>query len=159
MVPVNFQQVRMVVLGNFFSNNTLDRVYSYESSSSSSTSQVWAKFESGSNFHLIFFSLIIPSDCYSRNDVQVVNGKINFQVCIIFHHRLLEQFNIAVERYATSLCVHNVPKKIKTCSCIHLKQRYHFHDWQNGRRWSITVWLIRLKTTKVPSCYVHRTPM
>ena len=41
------------------------------------------------------------SDCYSRNDVQVVNGKINFQVCNIFHHQSLERFNTAVERYAT----------------------------------------------------------
>ena len=112
-----------------FSNDTLDRVYLWdESSSSSSTSQVRAKFESGSNFYFYFYLLFISSDCYSRNDVQVVNGKINFQVCNIFHHRSLELFNTAVERYATSLCVHNFPKKIKTCSCIHLKQRYHFHD-------------------------------
>ena len=114
----------------FLSNNTLDRVYLQdESSSSSSTSHVRAKFESGSNFYFYFFSvLFISSDCYSRNDVPVVNGKLNFQVCNIFHHRSLEPFNTAVERYATSLCVHNFSKNIKTCSCIHLKQRYHFHD-------------------------------
>ena len=77
----------------------------------------------------VFFSLLfVSSDCYSRNDVQVVNGKINFRACNIFHHRSLEPFNTALERYATSLSVHNFPKKIKTCSCIHLKQRYHFHD-------------------------------
>ena len=105
-----------------FSNNKL------QDESSSSTSQVRAKFESGSNFYFYFFSLLFISshDCYSRNDVQVVNGKINFQVCNIFHHRSLEPFNTVVERYATS--VHNFPRKIKTCSCIHLKQRYHFYD-------------------------------
>ena len=65
-------------------------------------------------FIFIFFSSFISSDCYSLNDVQVVNGKINFQICNIFHHRSLEPFNTAVERYATSLCVHNFPKKIKT---------------------------------------------
>ena len=99
------------------------------------TSRVRArvKYEPSSSqdpsFIFIFFSLLfISSDCYSPNDVQVVNGKSNFQVCDIFHHRLLEPFNTAVERYATSLCVHNFPKKIKTCSCIHLKQRYHFYD-------------------------------
>ena len=82
-------------------------------------------------FIFIFFSLLfISSDRYSRNDLQVANGKIHFQVCNIFHCRSLEPFNTAVERYATSLSVHacNFPKKIKTCSCIDLKQRYHFHD-------------------------------
>ena len=111
----------------------------------------------------IFSLLFISSDCYSRNDVQVVNGKINFQVCSIFHGQSLEPFNghprpmflsfsysfifyilmyiylvmicknngknklklklnTAVERYATSFCVYNSPKKIKIYSCIHLKQ-------------------------------------
>ena len=69
------------------------------------TSQVRVTSSSSQDptFILIFFSLLfIASDCYSRNDVQVVNGKINFQVCNIFHYRSLEQFNTAVERYATS---------------------------------------------------------
>ena len=128
MVPVNFQQARTVVSGNFFSNNTLDRVRT-----SQVQVQVRVKYEPSSSqdptFIFIFFLfLFISSDCNSRNDVQVVNGKINFQACNIFHHQPLEPFNTAVERYATSLCVHNFPKKIKTCSCIHLKQRYHFQD-------------------------------
>ena len=76
----------------------------------------------------------MSSDCYSRNDVQVVNGNIKFQVCKMFHYRSLEPFNTAVKRYATSLCVHKFPKKIKTCSFIHMKQRCHFHDRKNGRR-------------------------
>ena len=123
-------------------NDMIYRVY-LEDKSSSRTSQVrrrvkfesWAKFESGSNFSFSFFSfLFISSDCYSHNDVQVVNGKIIFQVCSIFHYWSLEPlalwFTAVVERYATSLCVHIFPKKIKTCSCIHLKQRYYFHDWK-----------------------------
>ena len=116
----------------------------------SSTSQVRVRIQ------LLFLFLFISSDCYSVNDVQVLNGKINFQVCNIFQYRSLEPlllwFAATAERYATSLCVHNIPKKIKTCSCIHLKQKYHFHDWKNGRRWKTCL-------TKAPSCWVHRTPM
>ena len=74
----------------------------------SSANQLRAKFESGSNFFIYFFLLFISSDCYPRND-----GKINFQVFDIFHHRSLEPFNTAVGRYATSLRVRNFPKKIK----------------------------------------------
>ena len=54
-------------------------------------------------FIFIFSLLFISSDCYYRNDVQVVNRKINFQVWNIFHYRSLEPlplgFTAAAERY------------------------------------------------------------
>ena len=62
-------------------------VYSLDDSSSSPsqvrvTSQVRVRFQFFFSLSLLFIS----SDCYSRNDVQVVN----FQVCNILHYRSLE---------------------------------------------------------------------
>ena len=68
------------------------------------------------------------------NDVLVVNEKKkNFQVCNVFRqYQSLEPLPLllaaTVERYTTSLSVHNFPRKMKTCSCIHLKQRSHVRD-------------------------------
>ena len=64
------------------------------------------------------------------NDVLVVK---NFQVCNVFRqYQSLGPLPLllaaTVERYTTSLSVHNFPRKMKTCSCIHLKQRSHVRD-------------------------------
>ena len=60
---------------------------------------------------IVLFCFIINPPCGSSSSVNVAVGDI-------FHYRSLEPFNTAVERYATSLCVHDFPKKTaKAPSC------------------------------------------
>ena len=95
-----------------------------------------ARFESGSIFLFFdFFSSFYFFGCYFclNNEVLVANRKnYNCLVCNILRlidrlsHALPLRFAVAVQRYTASLSVHEFSKKIKTCICLHLKQRFHF---------------------------------
>ena len=115
-----------------------------------------AKFESGSIF-LFFdcFLLFISSGCYFclYNDMLVANRKnYNCLVYNILRYRSLEplplRFAVAVQSHTASLSVHEFSKKIKTCICLHLKQRFHFRGSVRKR----TVKEFFISATQAPSC-------